>query len=214
MSLSEFTVKEFLAQLSSDSPAPGGGSVAALSGALGAGLVSMVAKLTIGKEKYRESWAEMTRVRDRSKVLSSRFLELMQDDTDAFNTFMEALKLPKETVEEKEIRKEMLQQATRRAISVPLETLEAAVELGHLAAAVLREGNPNAASDAGTAALLARACGEAAARNIQINLPGVNDESYVLEVTKKMEELLLEVKEEADQTGSELDSILVSHQGN
>lgn len=208
MSLADLTIKEFLAELSSDLHAPGGGSAAALSGALGSGLVTMVARLTVGRDKYRESWPEMSRVRDEGKLLQARFLDLMHDDTKAFNTFMEALKLPKETVEEKEIRKEMMQNAMKMATEVPLQTLSECARLMHLAASAVREGNPNTLTDAATAAQFARAGAESAAYNVNINLGGIQDPPYVKKVREKMEALILEIKEEDIEIKSEVESVM------
>ncbi len=211
MSLADLTIKEFLNELSSDSPAPGGGSVAALSGALGSGLVTMVSRLTVGREKYLEHWAEMSRIRDESRILVNTFLDLMHEDTIAFNTFMEALKLPKDTVEEKEIRGEMMQNAMKKATEIPLRTLSECVKLIHLAVSAVRDGNPNAVTDAGTAALLARSGAESAAYNISINLAGIKDLSYTEKVKERMDSLLLEIEEEDGEIRSAIRHILTKY---
>ncbi|MDK2846586.1 MAG: methenyltetrahydrofolate cyclohydrolase, partial [Synergistales bacterium] len=101
MKLSEMKIDEFVKELASDSPAPGGGSVAALSGSLGAALVSMVSALTVGKEKYRDNREVMEKTGEEARELQTRLLELMEEDTKAFNAYMAALKLPKETEEQK-----------------------------------------------------------------------------------------------------------------
>jgi len=125
MKLSEMKVKEFVDELASSSPAPGGGSVAALSASLGAALVAMVSALTVGKEKHRENWEIMEKAGKEATNLKKRLLELMEADTEAFNAFMAALKMPKGTEEEKNRRKEAIQEATKGAIDVPLKTLRA-----------------------------------------------------------------------------------------
>ncbi len=211
MSLADLTIKEFLDELSSDSPAPGGGSVAALSGALGSGLITMVSRLTVGRDKYMEHWAEMSRIRDESKILVNTFLDLMHEDTTAFNTFMEALKLPKETVEEREIRREMMQNAMKKATEIPLRTLSECVKLTHLAASAVREGNPNAVTDAGTAALLARSGAESAAYNININLGDIKDLSYTNKVKEHMDTLLQEIEEEDREIRAAIQDMLTKY---
>lgn len=179
-------IQEFLDELASDSPAPGGGSVAALCAAMGAALVSMVANLTVGKEKYRENWAEMEQTLARSELLRARFICLMNDDTESFNGFMAAMRMPKDTDEEKAARRAAMENASRAATEVPLATLECCVELAEMANDAMRLGNPNTASDAGSAALLALAAGKAAAYNVRINLPGIKDALFTLGVRDRM----------------------------
>jgi glutamate formiminotransferase/formiminotetrahydrofolate cyclodeaminase len=183
-------VGEFLDELASNSPAPGGGSVAALGGALGAALVSMVSNLTIGKEKYRESWAEMEGVRAASDGLRREFVRLMNADTESFNSFMAAMKLPKGTDEEKSARTEAIQRASKIATETPLRTLERCAEMAELAARAAKLGNPNAASDVGSAALFAMSAGRAAAYNVRINLPDINDREFASEVCGRMKSAL------------------------
>lgn len=194
MNLSEMTLRSFVQELASDSPAPGGGSVAALAASMGAALVSMVASLTVGKEKYRDNWEAMEEVRARGNELHARLLDLMEADTEAFNAFMAAMKLPKATDEEKTARSEAMQKATRGAIDVPLRTLRCCVEVVDLAATACHRGNPNAVTDAGTAAVLARAAAVAAAYNVKINLMNLKDEAYVSQVKEEMKTLLADLE--------------------
>jgi glutamate formiminotransferase/formiminotetrahydrofolate cyclodeaminase len=194
MKLSELTVKGFVEELASDSPAPGGGSVAALVASLGAALTSMVGSLTVGKEKYRDNWEDMEEVRTEGNELHARLLELMEADTEAFNAFMAAMKLPKGTDEEKAARREAMQQATRGAIDVPLNTLHCCVGLVGLAATAADKGNPNAVTDAGTAAVLARAAAVSAAYNVRINLMGLKDEAFVAQTKDEIATLLADIE--------------------
>lgn len=183
-------ISEFLDLLASDAPAPGGGSVAALGAALGAALVSMVTNLTVGKEKYRENWAEMESVRGQSEALRTEFVKLMNEDTEAFNAFMRVMKMPRDTDEQKAARKTAMAGATKLATEVPLRTLEKCAELANLAVKAIRFGNSNAVSDGGSAALLAEAAGKAAAYNVRINLSGITDESFDAAVRTRMADAL------------------------
>ncbi len=198
MKLSEMKISEFVEDLSSDSPAPGGGSVAALSASLGAALVSMVSALTVGKEKYRDNWEDMEKAGKEARELQARLLELMEEDTQAFNAFMAALKLPKDTEEQKAHRKEAIQEATKGAIDVPLKTLEACRDVAALAETACKKGNQNAVSDAGTAAIMAQAAGKAAAYNVKINLMGLKDETFAAKVRREMENLMAELERLVD----------------
>lgn len=194
MKLSEMKVKEFADELASSSPAPGGGSVAALSASLGAALVAMVSALTVGKEKHKDNWEIMEKTGKEATELKKRLLELMEADTEAFNTFMAALKMPKETENEKKRRKEAIQEATKGAIDVPLKTLRACRDVAALAGTACEKGNPNAVSDAGTATIMAQAAGKAAAYNVKINLMGLKDEAYGAQVREEMEDLMEDIK--------------------
>lgn len=186
MAFEDMKISEFLDLLASDAPAPGGGTVAALGGALGAALVSMVANLTVGKEKYRESWAEMEEVRSQSEELRACFTKLMNEDTEAFNAFMAAMKMPKDTDEQKTARRAAMDAASISVTEIPLRTLEKCAELANAAAKVVKHGNANAVSDGGSAALLAEAAGKAAAYNVRINLPGVKDEDFEVRCRSRM----------------------------
>ncbi len=193
MKLSELTVKDFIAELASDSPAPGGGSVAALMGSLGAALTSMVGNLTVGKEKYKDHWDAMAACKSESLQLAQRLLQLMEEDTDSFNAFMAALRLPKETDEEKARRSAAVQEATKGAVEVPLSTLRACAQMVQLAHEAAAKGNPNAITDAASAAQLARAGGIAASYNVRINLGGLKDQGYIAAVKKEIESLSAQI---------------------
>ena len=193
MKLTDYTIEKFIAELASDSPAPGGGSVAALCGALGAALASMVANLTVGREKYKDSEEAMRRVLAQASGLHADFLALIDKDTAAFNAYMAARKLPKETDAEKTARAEAIERATQNATTVPLRTLEACVPLAELAREAAACGNPNALSDAGVAALLATATAKSAAYNVRINLPGIKDGDFAEGCRTRMAAALSEV---------------------
>lgn len=178
MSLVNKTVTSFLDELASNSPAPGGGSVAALAGALGSALTSMVCRLTAGRKKYAEVEAEVKAVLGESEKLRAVFARLVDADTDAFNKVMEAWSLPKDTDDQKALRNAAVQEATKEATLVPLEVMKHGIDALALARTVAQKGNVNSASDAGVSALMAGACIEAAALNVKINLPGITDTEF------------------------------------
>ena len=208
MKFEKMEIRAFIDELASDSPAPGGGSVAALCASLGSALVSMVANLTIGKEKYKESWQLMEDVVGKSESLRFQFVDLMNKDTESFNVFMAALKMPKATEDEKCSRKKAMGEASKLATEIPLLTLESCVEMAELAYLAAKNGNTNTISDAGSAALIAEAAGRAAAYNVKINLPGVTDETFAEDFKARMEEALNQLKINADKTTDILDAAL------
>lgn len=191
--LAQKTIFEFVKELASDSPAPGGGSVAALSGSLAAALAAMVGRLTVGKEKYKNSWNLMQEVSDAAETLCGDLLYLMEKDTEAFNAYMAAMKLPKDTDQAKAARKEAMQKAAKESTSVPLLTLERCLEAAKLGARAAEHGNTNALSDAATAVMLARAGGMAAMCNVLINLSGIVDASFAAQCRKRSETVMAEL---------------------
>lgn len=193
MNLSKLTIPDFVKELASDSPAPGGGSVAALAGSIGAALSVMVASLTVGKEKYKDAWDEMASVKDEGEKLAEKFIELMEDDSRAFNLFMDALQMPKSTDQEKSERSKAIQDATKKAIEVPLQTLKECLTVVRLAKAAASKGNPNAVTDAGSAAVLAKAAAVAASYNVKINLLGLKDKDFAAKVKNDMDHWLGEI---------------------
>lgn len=178
MLLRENTVKEFTEILASDAPAPGGGSVAALNGALAAALLNMVGALTAGKEKYREFHAEMRELTAGAEVLRKRLLAGIDEDTEAFNKVSAVFSMPKETPEQKAARSEAMQAALKGAALAPLETMRAAGECLKLAGRSYGKTNPSCMSDFGTAVLCSVAAVRAAWLNVKINLAGIKDEDF------------------------------------
>src|SRR6056297_3174061 len=167
--LVDLSLKEFCEELSSSSPAPGGGST----GALAASLVSMVANLTIGKKKYKEHKNEMKSVKEQANNLTNNLLKLVDQDTIAFNKVMEAFKMPKSTKEEKKLRSETIQKSMKGACEVPLEIAKYSVKIASVSNKVARHGNKNAVTDAGVAARLAEASYYAGVYNVKINLASI-----------------------------------------
>jgi glutamate formiminotransferase/formiminotetrahydrofolate cyclodeaminase len=169
----EQSVPEFAGQVAGATPTPGGGSVAAVAGGLAAALAAMVARLTIGKAKYAEHEGAMRHVEERAEGLRQALLELADEDTRAYDAFVNARRMSQRTPEEIAARARALADAALRAASTPLATAEACVEVLELALTVASHGNVNAVSDAGVAAWLARSGVEGGVLNVRINLGSV-----------------------------------------
>ena len=173
--LPEMTVSDFLAALASSDPAPGGGSAAALAGALAAALVAMVARVTIGKPRYEAVQEAMVGARDRADALRDQLTALIQADAEAYAAVTAAYRLPREPAEQKAARSDAIQVALRRAAEIPLSTAADCAELLTLLAATAPLGNRNALSDAHVAAHLAQTGLLGAVRNVRQNLEGLAD---------------------------------------
>lgn len=177
--LSEMRIPDYLAQAASNAPAPGGGSVAALVAALGSSLGQMVLSLSYGKKSY-ESLDDQIKAKLEAHektliALRERFIELIDLDTEAFLSYMACMRMPKETDEEKAVRKEKMDECAIYSMEVPLETAETCVKMIECLPDIAEYGNKNAVTDAGVASLLARAACEAAIFNVRINLPTIAD---------------------------------------
>ncbi len=199
----------FLGELASDSPTPGGGSVAALCGARGAALNSMVANLTIGKKKYADVEEEMKEALAGAETLRLELTQMIDEDAAAFNKFMAALKMPKETEANKASRKTALQQTLVDAATVPLAVMEMCVGVIRLARPVAEHGNVNAVSDAGVAALIARAGVHAAGLNVRINVGGIRAEEHQ-EFASKAAAAITDLGREADLVCEEVMKIVLT----
>jgi formiminotetrahydrofolate cyclodeaminase len=172
-------LRTYLDDAASGKPAPGGGSVSACVGALGAALVSMVCNLTLGKEKFADVETAVHKLVARSDVARARLEELLQDDTVAYNGVIEAYKLPKDTEEQQAARTAAVQAGLVVAADVPLEICRVALEVCRLAKTAAELGNPAAVTDAGIGAILGEAAVVGAALNVKINLGSIKDEAYV-----------------------------------
>ncbi|MDZ7342403.1 MAG: glutamate formimidoyltransferase [candidate division KSB1 bacterium] len=172
-------LRDFANAVSSDSPAPGGGSVSALAGALGAALTAMVANLTVGKKDYDAFWEEMKTVAIHAQQYKDELLRAVDRDTEAFNQVMAAFALPKKSADQMAQREQAVEQATKNACLVPLDVMKNALEVLKLARIVADSGNANAVSDAGVAALTALTAVQGAGLNVKINLPGIKDRAFV-----------------------------------
>lgn len=177
--LVDLTVKGFVEETASESPAPGGGSVAAAMGALGAALATMVANLSSHKRGWDDRWKEFSDWAEQGKALQDRLVRLIDEDTDAFNSLMDSFGMPKGSDTEKAARSAAIQAATKNAISIPLQVMEVAYQAMAIAKAMAEIGNPNSISDAGVGAIALRSAVLGADLNVRINTPGLKDAEFV-----------------------------------
>jgi glutamate formiminotransferase/formiminotetrahydrofolate cyclodeaminase len=191
--LMDMTAKGFVNELSSDSKAPGGGSVAALDASLAAGLTQMVVNLTVGKKGYEEHFDALNKVGPKASALKEYFIRAVDDDTDSFNGVMAASRAPKAE------RKEKVEEATKKATLVPFSVLEKLPEVLELADVLVEKGNSNSLSDVGVAALTARSGATGAFMNVVINLAGIEDKGFVKEYLDKAKRINDKVQKKSDQ---------------
>jgi glutamate formiminotransferase/formiminotetrahydrofolate cyclodeaminase len=182
-------VDRFVDEVSSDSPAPGGGSVAALAGSLGAALAAMVANLTVGKKGYESAWADLSALAERAQEVKAALVRAIDEDTEAFNGVMAAMRLPKGTPEEQAARARAIDEGYQQAARVPLGTARLCLQAIELAGEAARKGNVNSASDAGVAAQVGRAGVEGAALNVLINLGSIKDEAFKTDCREHVQRL-------------------------
>lgn len=193
--LASMNIYEFADELASDSPAPGGGSVAALNGTLSAGLSAMVGNLSYNKKDYKKAKAQMIEVSDKGQRLKDFFTESIDKDTDAFNKIMDAFGLPKSNDDEIAARNQAIQDATKEATMVPFRVLEKSKDAAEFALVMAEKGNRNSLSDSGVAGLAASTAAEGALYNVMINLQDIEDEEFKAETAKKAVQLNKDVQE-------------------
>jgi formiminotetrahydrofolate cyclodeaminase len=182
----------YLDDAASKKPAPGGGSVSAAAGALGAALVSMVCNLTQGREKFADVETEIVALVEKSEAARVKLEKLLQDDTTAYNGVIDAYKMPKETAEEKAARKAAVQAGLIIAADVPLEICRVAVEVCRLSKVAAQLGNPQAITDAGIGAILGEAAVVGAALNVRINLGSIEDCDYTSTAAAEIDQIQAE----------------------
>lgn len=183
--MKSMTINEFAKIVASESPVPGGGSIAALCGALSAALAEMVANLTVGKKKYADSKEEMMDIISKASLLKVKLLNYIEEDSLAYNMVMEAYKLPKGTEEEKCFRRDRIQGGLKVAASVPLKVAETSFEIFPLVEAVVLRGNSSSVTDALVGAMMARTGVLSAILNIRINLDSIKDDEFVKSLKEK-----------------------------
>ncbi|UCF49963.1 MAG: glutamate formimidoyltransferase [Thermoplasmatales archaeon] len=204
--LASMKINNFLSELASSSPAPGGGSVAALAGGLGAALSSMVCNLTIGKEKYSEVQNIIKDTLKKSEKIRKDLTRLIDEDTEAFNDVMKAFKMPKETEEQKEKRSKAIQEGYKTAAKVPLETAKTCERILDIARIVAEKGNQNSITDSAVSALMAQVGVESAILNVTINLGSIKDEKFVNSISIEIKKL----KNNANKKAKEIINIVIS----
>ena len=190
MKLVDRNVTEFVDLMASDAPAPGGGSAAALEGALGAALTAMVCALTLGKKKYADVQDLAAESQKKADSLKARFVDVIDRDTEAFNAVSAVFAMPKDTDEEKAARKAAMQEALKGCTKTPLEMMELSCEALELTRSVVGKLNASAASDLGCAALSLKAAIQGAWLNVLINIGGIQDQAFAEEYRKNGQALL------------------------
>jgi len=193
--LTDQKISDFLQQTASGTPVPGGGSVSALSAALGAGLAEMVANLTLGKKNYEAVESEMKKISETAGSLRKKLTAEVDKDANAYQGVLAAFKLPNTTRQEKELRAQAIQEAMKNAARVPLGVAYDALQVMDLAERVIRDGNRNAVSDGAVGAMMARTAVMGALFNVKINLAAVKDEAFVAEMMREANKLESRVQE-------------------
>ena len=194
--LVDMTLTEFADETSSESPAPGGGSISAYMGALGAALGAMVANLSAHKAGWDDRWEEFSDQAVKGREIQEKLMHLVDEDTDAFNRIMAVFAMPKGTPEEKEARSAALQKATLYATEVPLRTMRESFRVFELVKAMALNGNPASVSDAGVGALAARAAVFGAWLNVRINAAGLKDREQADKLLKEAADIAEKAKKE------------------
>ncbi len=197
--LISMTAEGFANETASESPAPGGGSVSAYIGALGASLATMVANLSSHKAGWDDRWEEFSNWAEKGQQIKDELLFLVDEDTRAFNRIMDAFGLPKGTDEEKAVRTRAIQEATRYAIDVPFRTMKTSFGAFDLIQAMVSTGNPNSVSDAGVGALCARTAVVGAWLNVKINASGLKDKEYIDSIMKEAGEMMVKSREKEEE---------------
>lgn len=190
--LVDLTIKEFLAETASNAPAPGGGSISALNGAIATALTEMVANLTIGKKKYADVEGQMKTIATEAALIRERLIRDIDRDSEAYDRVFAAFKLPKETEEQIAERARAIEDATKEAAIVPMQVAEEIASVMETVIYVAHKGNRNAVTDACVAMMTARTCVLGALLNVRINLASIKDEAFVKQMKVKADHLELE----------------------
>lgn len=202
------TVVEFVDEVSRDTPAPGGGSIAALAGALAAGLAAMVANLSIGKSEFDAAYNDLNDLAENAQDIKEQLLLAVDEDTQAFNAVLEAVRMPKDTAEQEAARQQATEDGYKHATQVPMTTARLCRRALDLCLRAARAGNTAAISDAGVGALMALAGVQGAAYNVRINLPNIKDKKFVAEMRAQLNTLLSEAQEVSHQVQTEVEKSL------
>ena len=208
MKLIDLKLNEYLDILLSDAPAPGGGSVSALAGAQGAALMAMVCDLTMSKKKYADEHEYCAKIKEEATALYTELAESIDRDTDAYNLIAAAFKMPKETPDEKALRKKAIADGTLEATKVPFSVMEYSYKGLELADRLMGHFNTNCASDYGVGVLNFITCMRGAWLNVKINLPGVKDEAFAAKCEEEGKQMLAKGEEIADKLFKEIEESL------
>ena len=206
--LVDLTVKEFAHETARESPAPGGGSVSAYMGAMGAALGTMVANLSSHKPGWDERWEEFARYAEQGMAIQEELLHLVDEDTEAFNRIMAAFGMPKGNEEEKRLRSAAIQEATLFAAQVPLQTMKVAMRVFPLCRAMVEKGNPNSVSDAGVGTLAARAAVLGAGMNVKINASSLKDKAKAAELIAEADRLIAQANSQEEEIRVMVDQVI------
>ena len=194
MKLIDNTITQFTNELASNSPAPGGGSTAAIEASFGASLIAMVCELTLGNKKYEEHHEKAETIKQEALKLKNRMLEVVDEDTEAFNLVSDAFAMKKETDEEKKLRRQAIQNGLKQCCLPPLEVMNLSYESLELAKQLIDNYNTSTASDLGTGIASLYAASKGAYYNVLINVGGIKDEEYVNEKKTKADELMKQIE--------------------
>lgn len=194
--LASMSLTSFANETASESPAPGGGSIAAYVGSLGAALGGMVANLSAHKRGWDDRWEEFSKWAEKGQEIKDRLLFLVDEDTRAFDGIMAAVRLPKSSAEEKAARKQAMEAATQYAMKTPFMVMEESMKVFELCRAMAEDGNPNSVSDAGVGALCARAAVRGAYLNVLINAQGIEDQKFADDLIQKANKMLAQAEQE------------------
>lgn len=199
MKLIDYSIKDFCNELASNSPAPGGGSTAAVEASFGAGLIAMVCELTLANKKYVDITDQVTRIRDQAVSLKEELLRKVDEDTEAFNLVSAAFAMPKETDEEKAERRNAIQNGLKECCIPPLMVMGIVDECLKLAAELINNYNTSTASDLGTGIVSLKAAAHGAYMNVLINAGSIKDEDFVSEKKQKADSLIKNIDALADE---------------
>lgn len=188
--MQDLSIREFLEKLASKEAVPGGGGAAAMAGALAAALSSMVANLTCGNEKFKEQEPEMEMVREEAEAMREELLQTVAEDAQAFKAFMDCLKMPKGTGEEKAKRAEAISAAAKAASLAPFKIMRSSMDVIRIAERLAKDGNPNVVTDAACSAIIARAAVKSAAYNVAVNLKYTKDDDFNTRVKGETENMV------------------------
>lgn len=208
--LIDMNLKSFMDETASESPAPGGGSVSAYTGALGMALGTMVANLSSHKKGWDDRWKEFSDWAEKGKTIQNTLLHLVDEDTDAFNRIILSFSMPKKSEEEKLARKNAIQESTRNAMLIPYKVMETAFAGFELIKEMIEKGNPNSVTDAGVGALALRSCIKGAFLNVRINANGLEDKKFAETIISSGNDIVLKAEAQEEEILKLVDSKIES----